>query len=72
MKKLGNQTGGVNVDINFSIKECTRNSRHKEYKYIGIRETLSSPVKVSINNDDGSVKEITYNFHNKIQKAPKI
>ena len=72
MKKIGNQTGGVNVDINFSIRECTRNSRHKEYKYVGIRETLNNPVKVSINNEDGSVKEITYNFHNKIQKAPKV
>ena len=71
MKKGGNQQGGVNVDINFSIRECTRNSKHKEYKYVGIRESLKEPVKVAINNEDGSVKEITYNFHNKIQKAPK-
>lgn len=71
MKKGGNQQGGVNVDINFSIRECTRNSKHKEYKYVGIRETLKEPVKVAINNEDGSVKEIVYNFHNKIQKAPK-
>lgn len=71
MKKGGEQHGGVNVDINFTIKECTRNSKHKEYKYVGKRETLSEPVKVSINNEDGSVKEIVYNFHNKIQKAPK-
>ena len=71
MKKNGNQQGGVNVDINFSIRECTRNSKHKEYKYVGVRESLNQPVKVTINNEDGSVKEITYNFHNKIQKAPK-
>ena len=75
MKKGGNQEGGanmgVNMDINFTIRECTRNSKHKEYKYVGIRETLKEPVKVSINNEDGSVKEIIYNFHNKIQKAPK-
>lgn len=71
MKKGGIQHGGVNVDINFSIRECTRNSKHKEYKYVGIRETLKEPVKVAIENDDGSVKEIVYNFHNKIQKAPK-
>lgn len=67
----GEQKDGVNIDINFSIRECTRNSKHKEYKYVGIRESLDKPVKVTINNDDGSIKEITYNFHNKIQKAPK-
>lgn len=71
LKKNGNQTGGVNVDINFSIKECTRNSKHKEYKYVGKRESLENPVKVEINNSDGSVKEITYNYFNKLQKAPK-
>lgn len=71
MKKNGNQEGGVNMNIDFSIRECTRNSRHKEYKYVGIRETLKEPVEVKINNEDGSVKKITYNFHNKIQKAPK-
>ena len=70
-KKNGNQDGGVNVDINFSIRECTRNSRHKEYRYIGKRETLKEPVKVEIANADGSVKEIEYRFHNKLQKAPK-
>jgi len=72
MKKNGNQKGGVNVDINFSIRECTRNSRHKEYNYVGVREQLKDPVEVKIKNEDGSVKEITYSFHNKISKAPKV
>jgi hypothetical protein len=71
MKKNGTQKGGVDLDINFSIRECTRNSRHKEYKYVGVREQLKEPVEVKIKNDDGSVKEITYSFHNKISKAPK-
>lgn len=71
MKKNGNQHGGVNVDINFSIRECTRNSKHKEYNYVGVRQELKDPVEVKINNDDGSVKKITYSFHNKISKAPK-
>jgi hypothetical protein len=70
-KKSGQQNGGVNVDINFSIKECTRNSKHKEYKYIGKRQILENPVKVEIANADGSVKQIEYKFHNKLQKAPK-
>ena len=72
MKKNGNQKGGVNVDINFSIRECTRNSRHKEYNYIGVREHLKEPVAVDIKNEDGSVKNITYSYKNKISKAPKV
>ena len=72
MKKNGNQKGGVNVDINFSIRECTRNSRHKEYNYVGVREHLKEPVAVDIKNEDGSVKNITYSFKNKISKAPKV
>lgn len=71
MKKNGNQKGGADIDINFSIRECTRNSRHKEYKYIGVREKLLEPVDVKIKNEDGSEKKITYSFHNKISKAPK-
>ncbi len=72
LKKTGEQNGGVNVDINFSIRECTRNKRNKkEYKYIGKRQTLTNPVKVEIANADGSVKQIEYKFHNKLQKAPK-
>jgi hypothetical protein len=70
-KKSGQQNGGVNVDINFTIKECTRNSKHKEYKYIGKREVLENPVKVEIANSDGSVKQIEYKYHNKLQKARK-
>ena len=72
MNKNGNQENGVNVGINFSIRECTRNSKHKEYNYVGVRKVLKDPVEVEINNEDGSVKKITYSFHNKISKAPKV
>lgn len=71
LKKSGQQNGGVNVDLNFSIRECTRNSKHKEYRYIGKRQVLENPVQVKIANGDGSVKQIEYKFHNKLQKAPK-
>ncbi len=71
LKQSGQQNGGVNVDINFTIRECTRNSKHKEYKYIGKRQVLDNPVQVKIANADGSVKQIEYKFHNKLQKAPK-
>jgi len=71
LKKNDNEEGAVNVDINFSIKECTRNSKHKEYRYIGKRESLETPVKVEIKNSDGTVKEIEYKFFNRLQKAPR-
>ena len=71
LKKNDKKEGSVNVDINFSIKECTRNSKHKEYKYIGKRESLETPVKVEIKNSDGTVKEIEYKFFNRLQKAPR-
>jgi hypothetical protein len=64
-------TSDSQLEVPFTIKECTRNSRHKEYKYIGKRHLLKDPVKVSIENGDGSVKEIVYKFHNQLQKAPK-
>lgn len=71
--KEGNeQNGGVNLDINFTIKECTRNSKHKDYKYIGKRQALDNPVRVEIANADGTVKQIEYKFFNKLQKAPKV
>jgi hypothetical protein len=114
----GQNGGANNQDINFSIKECTRSSKHKEYKYTGKREVLPEPVPVyiphngtvnadtiksessvknipirqkkvetlhsgkEVTTNGGSVflmsdngqtfKKITYHFHNKIQKAPKV
>ena len=109
---------GVNVDVLFSIKECTRTSKHKkEYNYVGKREALPNPVPVfiphknelkdtfktetsilnipitqkkvltlhsgkEVSSENGSIyfitdagqifKKITYFFHNKIKKAPKV
>ena len=71
MKKNDNNEG-VNVDITFTIKECTRNSLHKEYKYIGKRLLLKSPVKVTIENEDGTSKDIVYKYHNELKKSPKV
>ena len=72
MKKDGvSVTIDSQLEVPFTIKECTRNSKHKEYKYVGKRHLLKEPVKVSIDNGDGSVKEIVYKFHNQLQKAPK-
>ena len=71
MKKTENKEG-VNIDITFTIKECTRNSFHKEYKYVGKRLLLNSPVKVTIENGDGTSKDIVYKYHNELKKAPKF
>ncbi len=71
LKESGQQNGGVNVDIDFTIRECTRNSKHKDYKYVGKRQELDKPVMVDIANADGSKKQITYKFCNKLQKAPR-
>jgi hypothetical protein len=71
MRKTDNKEG-VNVDITFTIKECTRNSFHKEYKYVGKRLLLKSPVKVTIENGDGTSKDIVYKYHNELKKAPKV
>ena len=71
MKKTDNKEG-VNIDITFTIKECTRNSFHKEYKYVGKRLLLKSPVKVTIENGDGTSKDIVYKYHNELKKAPRV
>lgn len=54
-------------NINFSVRECTRGSKHKEYKYNGIREKLENPTYVHI-GAPGKGKEIIYNYINKVQK----
>lgn len=58
-------------EVNFSIRECTRKSKHKEYIYKANRILLSEPVVVEIKNKDGSVKPITYKSQNKLQKATR-
>jgi len=45
MKKLN---GDGELNICFSIKECTRNSGRKEYKYIGRRIALEKPVDMYV------------------------
>lgn len=69
-----NKKNGVSVDneIAFSIKECTRNSKHKEYNYIGVRKTLENPIVVPIVNKDGTEKVIEYKFQNKLHKAKAV
>lgn len=65
---LKKQTGGgkgPSGKIEFSIIECTRNSKRKVYNYIGERVELETPEKVKIQD-----KEIVYKFNNVLKKNP--
>lgn len=53
---------GLN-DIIFCLKETTRNSTKKIYKYHGVRQKLDKPVPVKLSND----KVITYTHANKVE-----
>ena len=51
--------------IEFTIIECTRNSKHKEYHYVGERKLLENPVQVEIQNGE---KIIEYKYGNHVVK----
>lgn len=59
LMKLGHES-----PITFSIVECSRGSKHKEYKYKGERIELDKPMEVNIG---GHI--ITYRFNNRIMKV---
>lgn len=60
--------GAVNGAIKFSIVECTRKSKHKQYNYVGERIRLTTPMKVVINKTKPNPKEIEYKFNNRVMK----
>ena len=64
-RKLNNET--TTGKLNFSIKECTRGSRHKVYNYVGERIELPEPVTVNIDKGNNP-KQIVYKYHNKVMK----
>jgi hypothetical protein len=63
------QNEGTNQDINFSIRECTRNSKHKEYRYVGKREFLPKPVPVYIPHY-GSISEDSIVEQTNVENVP--
>lgn len=58
---------GTTGKIKFSIVECTRGSKHKQYNYVGERVQLQEPMKVKIGEGDAA-KEIEYKFNNRVMK----
>jgi hypothetical protein len=56
-------TDRTSGEIDFSIVECTRNSRRKEYQYTGEKVKLDEEIYVKIKN-----VEVTYKNINKIKK----
>jgi len=67
MKSEGKDT---TEEIKFSIKECTRGGKGKEYRYIGRRQELIEPMKVEIGKkkDPSNIKTISYKYNNKVMK----
>ena len=57
----------TNVQIRFSIVECTRGSKHKEYSYVGERVELEKPMEVKIGKGPNA-KTIKYRYNNKVFK----
>ena len=67
LKSKEQKGGSANGEIKFTIVECTRGSKHKEYHYVGKREKLSTPMKVKIGSGPNA-KEIVYKFNNRVMK----
>jgi hypothetical protein len=64
--KSHSETGDLtNKMLTFSIIECTRGSKKKQYNYQGIRRALDTPIKVTIKN---KLLPIVYKFQNKTSK----
>jgi hypothetical protein len=55
------------IKIRFSIVECTRGSKHKEYSYVGERVELEKPMEVKIGKGPNA-KTIKYRYNNKVFK----
>ena len=64
LKTNNKKTGGA---IKFTIKECTRGSKQKEYNYVGERKKLKKPTTVEIQKG-GEVQTIEYWHNNHIMK----
>lgn len=64
-KAAGKQVTGK---IKFSIRECTRGSKHKTYYYVGVRDKLDKPTKVPIQTGGGESKIVKYYYSNNVMK----
>lgn len=64
LKERDNKEG----KIKFSIIECTRGSKHKQYNYIGERIELDNPMEVVIGKGTEKEKSITYKYNNRVMK----
>lgn len=71
--KSKKQSGGsVSGKIKFSIVECTRNSKHKTYNYVGERLVLDNPIDVKIYKGTDKEKVIPYKFNNRVMKDKEV
>lgn len=63
LRKKRHEKKSTKGKIHFSIVECTRGSKRKEYNYVGNRVKLDDPVTVNIKG-----KEVTYQYSNVVRK----
>lgn len=68
LKHLEKSNLSIEGKIKFSIQECTRGSKYKQYNYIGERIQLNNPITVIINSkDDNETKKvISYRYNNRV------
>lgn len=51
------------------LRESTQGSAHKIYGYEAFRQKLATPSSLEIEDDNGDIKTIIYNYRNKIKKV---
>ena len=67
LEELREQKKSVSGEHHFTIVECTRGSRCKEYHYTGERVELDEPMEIHIGKGKDR-KTITYRYNNKVYK----
>lgn len=56
-------------DITITLRETTRDSKHKTYQYHCQRQKLEQPVHMEMRGSNGDMIPITYMYRNKIQRV---
>lgn len=63
-RRIFSNVTGNKKEIRFTLRETTQESKGKLYKYIAIKEKLSTPKVVNLNGN-----EITYNHSYKVKSC---
>lgn len=63
---LFKQAKATKREIRFTLKETTRDSSEKTFRYIGVKEQLNKPIVVTLGNSEVS---INHKYHVKSCRA---